>query len=71
MEIEIGDIIKTTHRRLIVVTLTDMYVVARDMDFPTGNEEYIYESVIRLCAKGTWSLKKATKQLDMSALEEL
>lgn len=71
MKIEVGDVIHTTFRHLTVVAVYDVYVVAKDMDSGTGNEKYISESVIRLCTKRVWSLEKATKQLDMSVLEEL
>ena len=71
MKIEVGDVIKTPHRRLIVVKVYDIYVVAKDMDLGTGKEKYLYESIIHICTNQTWSLKKVTKHLDMTALEDL
>ena len=41
------------------------------MDLGTGKEKYLYESIIRICTNQTWSLKKVTKHLDMTALEDL
>ena len=71
MKIEVGDVLKTPCRRLTVVAIYDIYVVAKDMDSGTGNEKYMYETIILLCTKRVWSLEKATKQLDMSGLDEL
>ena len=72
MEIEVGDVIKTPHRRLEVLTVIHKYVIVRDIDFrEAGKETYVLQSVTNLCINRVWSLEKRIKNLDMSVLEEL
>jgi hypothetical protein len=72
MKIEAGDIIWTGNRRLEVLTIIYDSVIVCDMECRwVGKETYVLPSVISLCINKVWGLEKATKQLDMSVLEEL
>lgn len=72
MKIESGDVIKTPHRRLEVLQVTRDTVIVRDIEYRlAGKETYVLQTVNNLCINKVWGLEKATKQLDMSALEEL
>ena len=72
MKIEVGDIIKTGYRKLEVLQVTDSVVHVCDIECRwLGKESYVLQAVINLCNKKIWRLEKATKQLDMSVLEEL
>lgn len=72
MKIEVGDVIKTPYRRLEVLQVTRDTVIVRAIEYRlAGKESYGLQGVITLCINKVWGLEKATKQLDMSALEEL
>ena len=72
MKIEVGDIISTGRRRLEVLTVIYDSVIVCDIEYRwVGKETYVLHAVINLCNKKIWRLEKATKQLDMSVLEEL
>lgn len=72
MKIEVGDVIKTLTRRREVLKVTNGSVFACDVECRWAGEEiYRLSAVLGLCYTKVWSLEKATKQLDMSALEEL
>ena len=72
MEIESGDVIKTPYRRLEVLQVTHDTIIVRGIEYRlAGKESYGLQAVITLCINKVWGLEKATKQLDMSALEEL
>lgn len=72
MKIEVGDVIKTPHRRLEVLQVTHDTIIVRGVDYSlAGKERYGLQAVITLCINKVWGLEKATKQLDMSVLEEL
>lgn len=72
MKIEVGDVIKTPHRRLEVLQVIRDTVIVRAIEYRlAGRESFGLQAVITLCINKVWGLEKATKQLDMSVLEEL
>ena len=72
MKIEVGDVIKTPHRRLEALQVTHDTVVVRAIEYRlAGKESYGLQAVTTLCVTRVWSLEKGIKNLDMSALEEL
>ena len=72
MKIEVGDVINTLNRRLEVLGVTDGSVSVRNVEYKGAvKETYRLSAVLDLCYNKVWRLEKATKQLDMSGLDEL
>lgn len=64
MEIEVGDVIKTPHRRLEVLTVIHEYVIVRDIDFREAGKKLTFCSRLLTCVlTGFGVLRKESKTL--------